>query len=358
MSLPLVTIIVPVFNQLHFTSQCLERVLELSAALPFEVLVVNNGSTDGTKDYLRELKEKAPALRIIECDRNLGYAEANNAAARDAKGELLVLLNNDTLPTSGWLESLYCGLLTRKAGIAGSLLLDPVTNRINHAGYVYNPKLQGFYPLYGDCDAALTKPRQQRTFQALLGACLMLSKKLFLACGGFEKFGLEDIDLCLKAFARGERSWLIPESKVFHFGSVTLKRSAPGTIESADTAEFNRRWGPDKLRWDDVEFYEADGFVRTAQAYRDDRLKKPGDAARILLQSAEQAHQAKDLETARAALTEGIAIFPLVPDFYLELIAVEQKAGDSRRARELTDLLCGAMPRYEGSKALLENLSR
>jgi GT2 family glycosyltransferase len=125
---PRASIVVVTYNNLVFTQACLSS-LESNTEYPeFEVIVVDNGSTDGTPDFLRRWAEGAPNRSAILNDDNKGFAAANNQGLRVATGEFLVLLNNDTFVTPGWLGSLIRHL-ERDSDLG---LVGPVTNNIGN----------------------------------------------------------------------------------------------------------------------------------------------------------------------------------------------------------------------------------
>src|SRR5206468_659098 len=105
----------------------------LPANLTHEIIFVDDGSTDGTREWLATLREP---IRVVLNERNLGYAMANNHAAATARGELLVLLNNDLVLQPHWLEPMLAthAALDERAGIVGNLQLNARTRELDHAG--------------------------------------------------------------------------------------------------------------------------------------------------------------------------------------------------------------------------------
>ena len=102
----LASIIVPCWNQLEFTRHCFNS-LRRYTRLPWELVVIDNGSTDGTKDYLAGVQDMSPVpVTIVANDRNVGFPAAINQGLRQARGEYLVLLNNDVVVTENWLDHL------------------------------------------------------------------------------------------------------------------------------------------------------------------------------------------------------------------------------------------------------------
>src|SRR5262249_28067577 len=125
------SIVVVTHNQLAFTRLCLESLLANTDGPDYEVIVVDNASTDGTADYLRGLAERRPAVRVVPNDANRGFAAATNQGLAMAAGGVLVLLNNDTVVSRGWLAGLVRHLSDRDVGMVG-----PVTNRTGNEAQV------------------------------------------------------------------------------------------------------------------------------------------------------------------------------------------------------------------------------
>ena len=259
---PEVSIVIPVFNQASFTGACLKALAaDEDLRARGEVIVVNNGSTDETGEVLRAAQAEFPALQVVHLDTNTGFAPASNLGAERARAPRLVMLNNDTIPQPGWLTALENALDLPRAGLVGPKLIYPHSGLINHGGYVHGAIAGGFYGLYHCFPADFAGVNRRRDFQALLGACFMLSAATFREVGGFGDFGLEDIDLCFKIRARGLRVIYEPRAVVLHHGSVTLKNSAPGSLPTADTLEFSTRWPKEtSIVNDDAIFYSEDGF--------------------------------------------------------------------------------------------------
>lgn len=129
---PLASVLVVTYQNLHLTRPCLESVLAHTEWPRLEVVVVDNGSGDGTPDYLRTLAERHANVLVIANPDNRGFAAANNQALAVAEGEMLVLLNNDTVVPRGWLAGLVRHL-HRDPGIG---ILGPVTNSIGNEAQV------------------------------------------------------------------------------------------------------------------------------------------------------------------------------------------------------------------------------
>ncbi len=256
---PLVSIIIPVYNNLEYTRQCVASIYNVKEGLDFEVIVVDDASGDGTGDFLAG---NFFPLRAITNPHNLGFARSCNAGAHAAHGKYLVFLNNDTVVTPGWLRAMTsCMQRDPAIGLVGNLQIYPDSGKVQHAGIVcgdnnllysiYNNQLSGDHP-------AVNKSRQ---FQFVAGSCLLMEKGLFFQLGGFDeayKNSCEDVDLCMKVRQSGRKVYYCAESKIFHFESKTVKNHSK---TSSNYGIFLQRWG-DKIVRDDLKYLCEDGFAK------------------------------------------------------------------------------------------------
>ena len=248
-----VSIIIPVYNRIEYTRKCLESVFEFGSKYDFEIIVVDNYSTDGTKEYLDGLGEKITAVHNKE---NLGFARASNMGAKHAKGEYLLFLNNDTIVTKNWMDILVRELdNNQNVAIAGSKLLFP-DETIQHAGVVFDEnKLP--YHIYAREIKEKDYVNKKRTFNALTAACMLVRKSIFNEVGCFdENFlnGYEDIDLCLKIKELGMDIMYCPESVLYHYESISEGR---GDKYKENRELFLEKWG-NKIEQDDYAYMMED----------------------------------------------------------------------------------------------------
>jgi GT2 family glycosyltransferase/Flp pilus assembly protein TadD len=242
---PLVSIIIPVFNKVGYTQRCLETLLRNTRRGLYEVIIIDNGSTDGTRNLIERL---ASEFKIIINNKNIGFAGACNQGARAASTEYLLFLNNDTEPKSGWLEPLI-GILDHDETVAatGSKLLFH-DNTIQHAGVVIFNDKKLPDPLvarhiYYKQQSDLPDASQKRTYQALTAACLLIRGIAFDQVGGFDEGywnGYEDIDLCFKFQEKGWKLVYQPESVLIHHES----KSGPERFSKVNSniERLHKRW--------------------------------------------------------------------------------------------------------------------
>jgi GT2 family glycosyltransferase/MoaA/NifB/PqqE/SkfB family radical SAM enzyme/predicted Zn-dependent protease len=251
-----VSVIVPVFNKVEFTRDCIAALWDTSSDVPYELIVVDNGSEDGTAEYLRSLSGKAVVISNRE---NLGFAAACNQGARAARGDLLVFLNNDTVPRPGWLSALVGGAREDVADICGSRLLYP-NGKVQHAGIAFHDQGDAYHVfrnLPGEHPAA----NRKRWMQCVTGACMLVRRDMFLELGGFDegyRNGYEDVDFCLRAKERGLRTLYVPESVVVHYEEVTDGRKEH---DKRNLERYLSRW-KGRVDLDLVRLYEEEGYEK------------------------------------------------------------------------------------------------
>lgn len=214
------SIIIPVFNQFEYTLACLASLQAVQEQPPFEVIVVDDCSTDSTPEVIAQI----PGVVYLRNDSNSGFIASCNTGARTARGKYLVFLNNDTLVKPGWLTALLDTFKEeRRAGIVGSKLLYP-DGRLQEAGGIIWQDASGWN--YGKFDDP-GKPEYNylRDVDYCSGAALMVPKALFESAGGFDSRYApgyyEDTDLAFKVRQAGYRVLYQPLSEVIHYEGVT-----------------------------------------------------------------------------------------------------------------------------------------
>ncbi|MDR7435657.1 MAG: glycosyltransferase [Armatimonadota bacterium] len=270
---PKASIIIPVHNNLHLTKTCLERIRQNSSEVDYEVIVIDNASTDGTREFLRSEQELGK-LRAIFSDTNLGFAKACNLGAREALGKYVVFLNNDTEPLEGWLVALVSTAeKDERIAAVGAKLLFP-DGTIQHAGIAIGKDLSAPivpFHIYFRERADAPYVNREKDLQVVTGACMLVRRDVFLAFGGFDeafKNGYEDVDFCLRLKEAGYRVVYTPKAEVIHLESQT-----PGRFDAVheNVALLHRKW-LEKVRFDYEEILRQDRIIvqpeRTRSAER------------------------------------------------------------------------------------------
>jgi O-antigen biosynthesis protein len=280
-----VSIVTALYNRLDLTQAFWASLQANPPAVPWEIIWIDDGSSDGTREWLSEIRascltpltsssehqaistsvssNRAPLMvhcsnppqriQVILNDKNLGYAANNNLGAKAAQGDVLVFFNNDLVLTEGWFEPMARALASSAdIGVVGNVQLQPATGLIDHAGIIFN--LSGL----PEHHLRARRPEAARGVGAFhrgaSAACWMVRRSVFLEAGGFDeryRNGGEDVDLCLRLTDRGLRHWVSYESRVWHHVS-----SSPGRHEreQANLALFLSRWGSRTALWGRVDW--------------------------------------------------------------------------------------------------------
>lgn len=234
------SIIIPVWNKADLTRQCLEALAATTHGIEYEVIIVDNGSTDETPALLAGL---GGDVQVIRNQENLGFAKACNQGAKAARGRYLVFLNNGTIPQPGWLDALVREVEDHAdVAVVGSKLLYP-DGTIQHAGVAFSRAWFTPYHLYRGCPADAPAVNRRREFQSVTGACMLVRREVFEEVGGFDegyRNGFEDVDLCLKIKERGGRVVYQPKSVLYHLESRTPGRK---DHDAENSRLLLARWG-------------------------------------------------------------------------------------------------------------------
>jgi O-antigen biosynthesis protein len=238
---PLVSVVTPLYNCLAHTRAMLDSLRDsMPRGITYEVILVDDGSTDGTREWLEGLREP---YAVILNERNLGFGAATNRGASAARGRILALLNNDLVLRKGWIRPMLRALdsLGSRAGIVGNIQLDAATGEVDHAGIYFNRKCK---PEHDRRDpgraAALLFPI--REMAAVTGACVLVRRETWRALGGFDESfvnGCEDMDLCFRARAAGLVNAVALRSRVLHHVSASPGRKLR---DEENTHRLVERW--------------------------------------------------------------------------------------------------------------------
>jgi len=226
--LPLVSIIIPTRDHWPLLKQCLESIYATDwPADRLEILVVDNGSVD--RDCLEGLREAAASGRIIvhRDDGPFNYSRLNNEAVQRSRGELLVLLNNDTTATTpGWLKVLAAYALLPGAGAVGPKLLY-ADGTVQHGGVLtalHGAAAHAHVGLPRDAGGYAGLATMTREVSAVTGACLCVTRSAFQAVGGLRetlRVSFNDAVLCLDLEARGYVNYFVHQPLFYHYESKT-----------------------------------------------------------------------------------------------------------------------------------------
>lgn len=238
----LTSIILVTHNQIDYTRLCLDSLRRFTDE-PYELIVVDNGSTDGTPDYLRQSGD----VRLVENADNRGFPAAVNQGLALARGAQVLLLNNDTVVTTGWLRRMLDALRSDdRIGLVG-----PVSNRISGpqqvpVTYTQLNDLDGFA-----WDWGRSHHRETADLDRLVGFCLLIDRKVIQTIGGLdERFGIgnfEDDDYCRRARAAGFRTVVAVDAFIHHFGGRTFVGSGIDfhALMAQNQRLYEEKWSAD-----------------------------------------------------------------------------------------------------------------
>jgi len=225
------TIVIPVFNQLHFTQQCLAS-LNAAGYADTMIVLINNASTDGTAEFLAQ----RPGLRVIYNPENRACSAAWNQGFQANMTKWTMFLNNDVVVTPGWLENLVAFAERNGVSVASPAVTDGSLD--------YDLKA------YAEDFVARMKNVQRRG--TACGAAFMVAREVFAEIGGFDenfrKGGHEDTDFFMRVRQAGFMLAISGCSYIHHFGGTTRKviKATTGDPRKENVAYFRAKW---KIGW-------------------------------------------------------------------------------------------------------------
>ncbi len=260
----LTSIVILTLNQLEYTRMCFESIYAFTAE-PFELIVVDNGSTDDTRMFLRELAGRRDNVKVVLNSENTGFAGGCSQGMAVARGEYILLLNNDVIVTEGWLSRMRRPLEADPTiGIVG-----PRSNCVSGVQILLDVPYSDVTRMHAFArERAETYAGQGMFLPIVIGFAMLMRADLIEAIGGLDtRFGsgnFEDDDFCLRAQLAGQRIWMADDVFIHHFGSRTFmgqKVDYEATIKRNE-AIFREKWNLDEPLEDR---YGIDRLVETLQ---------------------------------------------------------------------------------------------
>jgi len=218
-----VSVIIVNFNGKKYINECIDSVLD-SSFKDFEVVMVENGSTDGSWQYLKERYGKKQKVMLVKLKENLFFAGGSNLGAKKAKGEWVIFLNSDTVVDRDFIKEMVKVVGENKKRLVQPKIKIYKTDKIDCVIGKYS------WPGFGKAVGRGKKDNYKENIKGdyVNGTCFMVSKKFFFELNGFDedfKFFYEDVDFSLRAKKTGGKAWGAVEAVIEHKGSLSFKQN-------------------------------------------------------------------------------------------------------------------------------------
>ncbi len=226
------SIVIISYNTKKITQECLRSVFQSLASstnnLQYEIIVVDNASTDGSMEMLRDLAKEKPNLILIENNKNVGFAKANNQGVKSASGDRVLFLNSDIIVLNQAIPLLYDFYRKHQNNIdfiGGKLLNKDLSPQPSCGPFYTLPVVFAALFLRGDY-WGLTRysPDKLKRVDWISGACILTKKNCFEAIGGFDEqifMYMDEVDLLYRAKKRGYKTFFYPQTQFIHLGSAS-----------------------------------------------------------------------------------------------------------------------------------------
>jgi GT2 family glycosyltransferase len=247
--LPVVSIVIPTRDRWDLLGACLESLRQTSwPADRLDIVVVDNGSTDAKTLKMLAKAEENGQIQVIRDDRQFNWSRLNNEAARGARGELLVFLNNDTeVADPAWLKKLAAHALREETGAVGCKLLFE-DRTVQHGGVIAGIQgVAGHAHLFLQSDAGGYRYLANTTHEviAVTGACLAVTRQNFDAVGGFDenfRVAFNDIAFCFALHKLGKRNVYVADPLFIHYESKSRGYDDTPEKKALNLAEARKAW--------------------------------------------------------------------------------------------------------------------
>ena len=252
-SRPLVSIIIPNKDHVDDLSRCVESIINLSTYDNYEIVIVeNNSETAEIRTYYEEIS-RHPRVQVVEYKGDFNYSKINNFGVQYAKGEYLLLLNNDTeVITPDWMEELLMYAMRKDVGVVGAKLYYP-DKTIQHAGIViglgaHRTAGHTHYRIPEANVGYMGKLCYAQDVTAVTGACMMVSKALYEELGGLDEsftVALNDVDFCLRVREKGLLNIFTPFAELYHYESKSRgsdKKDERALRYQQESDRFRVKW--------------------------------------------------------------------------------------------------------------------
>ncbi|MGL5380859.1 glycosyltransferase [Clostridium sp.] len=239
------SMIILTFNKLDVTKACIESIRKYTEQGTYEIIVVDNNSTDGTREWLKNQKD----IKVILNEENLGFPAGCNLGIRVAEKENdILLLNNDTVLTPRWLDNLKTALYSSyEVGAVG-----PISNCVANQQSIKFPYGEDMEAMIRFAEEInISNPRKWESKLLLIGYCMLIKRSAFIEVGEeldelYSPGNYEDCDLALRMIEKGYKLLVCRDTFIHHIGSATF-RDNPDIYShfGSNREKFNEKWGFD-----------------------------------------------------------------------------------------------------------------
>jgi GT2 family glycosyltransferase len=246
-----ISIIIPNKDHAEDLDRCITSITTKSRYRKYEIIIVENESIDGSTHQLYNKLREHSAVKIVDWKKPFNFSAMNNFAAKQASGNVLLFLNNDTaVITPDWIEHMLTHAARKDIGAVGAKLLYP-DGKIQHSGVILGIQgTAGHSHKYFDRDAFgyFSMLKTVHNVSAVTGACLMMRRDVFNEVGGFDEelsHSYNDIDLCLRVRQNGYRIVFTPYAELYHYESKSRGRMDTPENETRfkqETELFKKKW--------------------------------------------------------------------------------------------------------------------
>jgi glycosyltransferase involved in cell wall biosynthesis len=248
---PRISIVIPTRDRMDLLRQCIDSILLNTTYANYEVVVVDNQSTEPTALAYLASFARHPRVRVLHHDRPFNYSAINNEAVDTCRGELICLLNNDIeVITPGWLEELAGQAMRSDVGAVGAMLYYP-DNTIQHAGVITGVHGVAAHPYCGmprGYAGQMGRARLTQVLSAVTAACLMVRRTVYQQVGGLDtelRVAFNDVDFCLRLRKHGYQNVWTPFAELYHHESASRGREDTEEKRARFSSEVNfmmQRW--------------------------------------------------------------------------------------------------------------------
>ena len=257
---PLVSILIPNKDHVSDLRRCIDSITTKSSYENYEIIVIENNSVNEETFSYYETISKHPAIKVIKYEGEFNYSKINNLGAKEANGEYLILLNNDTeVVTRNWIEELLMYAQRDDVGAVGCMLYYE-DYAIQHAGIViglgaHRTAGHTHYRMGKDNLGYMGRLCYAQNVSAVTGACMMTKKELYESVGGLDeefKVALNDVDYCLRLRELGKLNVFTPFAELFHYESKSRGTDVTEEASKENADRYNKECELFRTRWKEL----------------------------------------------------------------------------------------------------------